>query len=852
MATMARTVVRSRRMRGDSGVAIIVLFNIGARPCIATRDNADINFLSQPHFHETHADFEQRLCYPHLIRTVLGPTQKRGKETMDNAATGRLFRLFMLVLVMVAIGLPAGAQEAAEEPEDEERAMPVVIEEIVVTAQRREENIQDVPVAMTALQGEDLEAISAGAPDVRVLSGRVPSLVMESSFGRAFPRFYIRGLGNPDFDLNASQPVSMMVDEVVLENPVVKGMPLFDIDRVEVLRGPQGTLFGRNTPAGVVKFETRRPTLGDPGGNFRASFGTFNTFDVSGGVNVPLGEKVAIRLSALYQTRNDWVDNDYEAGPEDKLGGYTTGAGRFQLLWAPSDNFDVLVNLHAWDVDGTARIFRANILKPGGGGLVDDFRQDTVYHDGMNSQVISAYGGSLRFDWDFGAATLTSVTGFEKIDNMLSRGDIDGGYGASFIGNYGPGFIPFPSESADGIPNLDQLTQEFRVASNGNKVVDWLVGVFYFNEDFQADTFSFDSLAPGNPRDGYAFQTQEATSYAFFGSLDFHLGDKWDLVAGIRYTSDEKDFTAERPDPTFQLPTIQPITENTDADNVSWDLSATYKANHNVNIYGRIATGFRAPSIQGRILFAPDFAGGLDPATNGVSVADSETIISFELGAKTILAQNKLRLNVAAYTFEVTDQQITAVGGEFNTATLLNAAKTEGYGLEADIEWTPSPHWLMTFGASYNPTKIKDPTLWVVACGGGCTVLDPTQPDPSNPDALIALIDGNSLPHAPDVIFNGIINLRSDPVNKGLFAALDWAYYSKKQFMLYESAEFQDDSLEIGLRLGYAWNHANYEIALFSRNLLDEEIVRGGIDFNNLTGFTNDPRIIGLEFVGRF
>ncbi len=765
---------------------------------------------------------------------------------MENTAEGRLFRLITIVLVMVAVGMPVWAQEAAEEPE-EERVMHVVIEEIIVTAQRREENIQDVPVAMTSLSGEDLEAISAGAPDIRALSGRVPSLVMESSFGRAFPRFYIRGLGNPDFDLNASQPVSMMVDEVVLENPVVKGMPLFDIDRVEVLRGPQGTLFGRNTPAGVVKIESRKPTLGDPGGNFRASFGTFNTFDVSGGVNIPLGEKVAMRLSALYQERNDWVDNKYEAGPEDKLGGYTTGAGRFQLLWAPTDNFDALVNLHAWDVDGTARIFRANILKPGGGGLNDDFRQDTVYHDGQNSQVISAYGGSLRFDWDFGAATLTSITGFEKIDNMLSRGDIDGGYGASFIGNYGPGFIPFASESADGIPNLDQLTQEFRLASNGNSVIDWLVGAYYFNEDFQADTFSFNSLAPGNPRDGYAFQNQETTSYALFGSLNFHLGEKWDLVAGLRYTSDEKDFSAERPDPIFlNVPTIAPITEHTDADNVSWDLSATYKANSNVNIYGRIATGFRAPSIQGRILFAPDQVGGTDPATNGVSVADSEEIISFELGAKTILAENKLRLNVAAYMFEVTDQQITAVGGEFNTAALLNAAKTEGYGLEADIQWTPSAHWMMTFGASYNPTKIKDPNLTVAPCGGGCTVLDPI-----NDDGL-ALIDGNSLPHAPDVIFNGIINLRSDPVNKGLFASLDWAYYSKKQFMLYESAEFQDDSLEIGLRFGYGWHEAKYEIAVFSRNLLDEKIVRGGIDFNNLTGFTNDPRIIGLEFVGRF
>ncbi len=759
---------------------------------------------------------------------------------MENATARRLFRLIMLVLVMVAIGMPVWAQEDAEEPEGDE-VRHVVIEEIIVTAQRREENIQDVPVAMTSLKGEDLEAISAGAPDVRVLSGRVPSLVMESSFGRAFPRFYIRGLGNTDFDLNASQPVSMVVDEVVLENPVVKGMPLFDLDRVEVLRGPQGTLFGRNTPAGVVKFETRRPTLGDAGGNFRASYGTFNTFDVSGGVNVPLGEKIAMRFSALYQTRDDWIDNDYEAGAEDELGGYTTGAGRFQLLWSPSDNFDVLFNIHAWDVDGTARVFRANILKPGVGGLTDDFRQDTVFIDGQNSQLISSAGGSLRFDWDFGAATLTSITGFEKINNMYSRGDIDAGYGAAFLGegNYGPGFIPFPSESAGGMPSLDQLTQEFRITSNNAGAWNWLVGFFYFNEEVNIDNFSYDTLAPGQPQNALATQWQETKDYAVFGSLNWAVSDSWDLAGGLRYSDDEKDFWVAMPQ---SLPWIPPldgrITEQVGDSFVSWDLSATYKASQNINIYGRVATGFRAPAIQGRITFCP-------VPEECVTTADTEQNLSAEIGLKSILAENKLRLNLTAYIFEMSDQQLTAVGGEFNSATLLNAEKTKGHGIEADIEWIPSGNWLMTFGASWNPTEIVDPNLTVNPCGGGCTVTDPII------DGL-AYINGNSLPHAPEFIFNGIVNFRSDPVNKGFFGTLDWAYTSEKHFFLYDSVEFVSDAFEVGLRLGYGWGHSKYEVALFGRNILDEEIVRNGIDFNNLTGMMNDPRAIGLEFVGRF
>jgi iron complex outermembrane receptor protein len=138
-----------------------------------------------------------------------------------------------------------------------------------------------------------------------------------------------------------------------------------------------------------------------------------------------------------------------------------------------------------------------------------------------------------------------------------------------------------------------------------------------------------------------------------------------------------------------------------------------------------------------------------------------------------------------------------------------------------------------------------DPDLTVAPCGGGCTVTDPVIDG-------VAYVNGNSLPHAPDVVFNGIINYRSDAVSKGFFGSLDWAYYSEKGFFLYESEEFNGDSLELGLRFGYAWNQTKYEIALFGRNITNEKIARGAIDFNNLTGFTNDPRIIGIEFVGRF
>jgi iron complex outermembrane receptor protein len=760
---------------------------------------------------------------------------------MANVSARRSDAGWIGVVLLLAMGGSGFGQQAAPPPATDpvavEEEAPPFLDEITVTAQKREENVQDVPLAITTLDSEQLELLTVGGADVKALSGRVPSLVLESSFGRAFPRFYVRGLGNTDFDLNASQPVSMVVDEVVLENPVVKGMPLWDVERTEVLRGPQGTLFGRNTPAGIVKFDTKKPSQ-DRDGFVSASFGTYDTIDAKAAFGGSLTENLSARLSLLYQSQSDWIDNGF-TGEEDALGGHKTGAFRLQFLWQASERFSALLNVHAWDVDGTARVFRANILRPGSDEVVSGFSQDRVFQDGLNSQDISAQGGALRFNYEFDSATLTAITGYETLD-MLSRGDIDGGFGAVFAPPSGPGFIPFPSESADGIPDLKQLTQEIRVASDTGGRFDWLFGGFFFDEQLTADSFSYDTLG-GNVQDGFAFQKQDAESWALFSSLDFRPTDRLTLKGGVRYTTDEKEFSAERPDPTFQSPTSGPIRASTDADLVTWDLSATFKATETVNVYGRAGTGFRAPSIQGRILFCADFEGGTNPATNCVSIADEEEVLSFEVGLKTELADRKLRLNLALYQFTVEGQQLVAVGGQFNTATLLNADKSNGYGFEADINWAPTANWLITLGGSYNHTEIDDPNLGVAPCGGGCTVLDPIV-------GGLARVDGNSLPHAPETIFNGIIDYRR-PAGTGLFSAsLDWAYHSEKSFFLYESKEFNGDSLEVGARIAYAFAEARYEIAIFGRNLTDEVIVQNGIDFNNLTGMTNDPRTVGVEF----
>ncbi|WP_374011274.1 TonB-dependent receptor domain-containing protein [Massilia sp. Se16.2.3] len=183
------------------------------------------------------------------------------------------------------------------------------LQTVTVTAQRRTENIRDVPLAVSALRGEKLDVLTSGGQGIRLLAGKLPSLNVESSNGRTFPRFYIRGYGNTDFNTFASQPVSLIHDEVVQENPILKGFPIFDVANVEVLRGPQGTLFGRNTPAGVVKFESEKPNTSKVEGNCNASVATHNTIKVEGAVNVPLSQDWAMRVSTLRQHRDDYVEN---------------------------------------------------------------------------------------------------------------------------------------------------------------------------------------------------------------------------------------------------------------------------------------------------------------------------------------------------------------------------------------------------------------------------------------------------------------------------------------------------------------------------------------------------------------
>jgi iron complex outermembrane receptor protein len=752
------------------------------------------------------------------------------------------FCLKPVAVLLAALPLLAHAQSTPEQTPPAEAGK---LETVTVTAERRSENIKDVPSSITALRGEKLDVLNSSGQDIRFLSGRVPSLNIESSFGRAFPRFYIRGLGNTDFDLNASQPVSLVLDDVVQENAILKGFPIFDVDQIEVLRGPQGTLFGRNSPAGVVKFDSAKPRLGKFEGYGNLSFGSFTTVNAEGALNIPTSATTAARLSAQIQRRNDWVDNTAPNPAVKELEGYSDAAFRGQFLFQPDTQYSLLFNVHHRKLDGSARLFRANIIKPGTNELVDGFDEKKISIDGKNEQDLSQTGGSVRVRYAFGDMALTSITGYEKV-KTFSRGDIDGGFGAVFLGpgNSGPGLIPFTAESADGLPKHRQITQEFRLESTGKGPLKWLGGLYYFDESFNIDSFNYDTLAPGRPQNGYATQQQDNKAWAVFGSLNYDVTNEFKLRGGLRYTTDKKDFVANRLQaPPFSPTFIGQITKNTDANNVSGDVSGTYAVTKDTNVYARIATGFRAPSIQGRLLFG-----------DTVSVADSEKVTSYEAGVKSELFDRRARLAFNVFQYNIKNQQLTAVGGAANFNQLVNAAKTTGQGFEVDLSAYLTDAFLVTLGASYNDTKIKDPNLRVDACGSGCTVLDPIVV-PANPAigrfSPTVSINGNPLPQAPKTVINFTARYGIPMGDGEAFIYTDWAYRSKINFFLYESKEYTGKALtEGGLRVGYNWAGGKYEAAIFGRNITNQIRVVGGIDFNNLTGFVNEPRTWGVQFKG--
>ena len=738
----------------------------------------------------------------------------------------------------------APAADAAGEPGDA----------IVVTAERRQENIMSVPVSVAVMKPELLHNLqAAGADTLLSLAGRVPSLNVESTTGRIFPRFYIRGLGNIDFYLGASQPVSVIQDDVVMEHVVLKSNPAFDIAQVEVLRGPQGSLFGRNTTAGIVKFDTAQPTA-TWAGQGSASWGSRNAINIDAGVGGPLTSdgRVSFRLSGLYQHRDNWISNTFTGVSDDGtkpgknvMGGFNERDVRLQLLAQPTETLSLRVSGHYRDYDGSASIFYRGSIQKGTHSVPDNLDLTKVANDegGNNPQAYKTKGVSLKAVQDLGSMTLTSITAYEA-SHGSSRGDTDGGAAANFGG---AGF----GESRGVLRSLNQWSQELRLASPDAARFKWQLGGIYFDsrdytEFDQRAYFLNPGVAGANPNNWVLLHNVN-TSWAVFGQASYDLTEKLRFTAGARLSNDTKTTTLlKTADSAFGgvlFPANAAKNVRLSDTQPSFDASLLYRPTSDLSLFARVARGFRGPTIQGRsAVFNSPF-----------TTANSEKNTSWEAGLKSAWLDNSLTFNLTGFYYTVTDIQLN--GNDSNgSGVLFNADKAVGYGAEAELGLRPSKNLRFDIGVSVLHTQVKDPNVYVQA-GSAAGVLSETVLNPVNKVGAnyFAQINGNPLPNAPK--FNLNLSGRYDlPLGDDLraFVGADFNLQGYTMYVPYKTVEYTSNgNYELGAKAGFAWGR--YELAVFARNLTDKRNLIGAIDTSNYrAGIYNDPRTIGVSLSGSF
>jgi iron complex outermembrane receptor protein len=735
-----------------------------------------------------------------------------GKNTTIKLSASRPLLSAAAAVTVAFAGLYAGPASAQG----------IVLDEVIVTAQKREQSLEDVPASVSAIAGEQVRDLLGAGENIRALTNRVPSLNVESSNGRTQPRFYLRGLGNIDFDNNAAQPVGMVLDDVFLESNVLRSLPLFDIERVEVLKGPQGSLFGRNTNAGLVKIDSVRPS-DDRDAYVSFAYGDHDTVSFEAASNVEASDSVTMRASFKYQTRSNWIDN-IENGPGADFGGFDEWAYRLQFLIEPSDTFTGLIKFHGFHQDGSQpQVFYANGLEVGSKGLREGFDETLARHDpsapaGMD---LDHFGLMANLQWDLDGFTITSITGIDSIENFQST-DVDGGVSDGCCGVLGQSL--FPVATGDGLDDHNQFTQEIRLSSENDSAF-FQGGVFILSEDMDIISKNFVDDFDDTVR-------QDTDSFALFGQADWSLSDRFSIIAGLRFTYDQKDLQVI-PGRNSTAPADSISVQD---DYLSWDLAFTYDVSENWNFYGRLANASRGPVTIGRFGF--------------VSSAETETSDSIEFGFKSTLFNGRGRWNASVYSFKNEDQQLSATGGAANVNRLLNADGVNGRGVETDFEVLLTDNLLFVANASYNDTEIDDPDLADLACGSvpQCTYLDPLLVAGGGPFGEdVVAIDGNPLPRSPEMMYNLLLQWTIPLAEGDFYIHTDWNYRDDSNLFLHESVEFVADSRWLGgLRIGYRSDNG-FDAALVGRNITDELTVDGGINFNNLTVFINEPAFWGIE-----
>lgn len=610
-----------------------------------------------------------------------------------------------LAVIFAAGCIAATSPAAAQAPSSAESAT-AGDETVIVTAQRRSQRLLDVPIAIRSFSGREIRELGADAlPDlVRV----VPNVTLYDDRGSGQPTWVIRGIGLADFNPNNTPTAALFYDEIYTPSNAMSGLGLYDVERVEVLKGPQGGLYGRNTSGGAIRLISARPVLAETGGYIDASYGSWDTFKAQGALNIPLGDHASLRLSARVDQGGGWQDS--LATPEDDdYGDRDIFSLRGQLLFEPNDDLSILLKVEGgYDrsetllgrATGTENMALAsgycpavlsgvrgdqtcgtwadrNLLAMGRplGFSARDQSDDgrVVLSNPVNALDNDWIGATLNAAYTVGGVTITSITGYLQYD-----------YGQTF--DYDGSQLELGHEFSD--VAFEVWSQEFRIQSDDSGAFDWMIGAVY-NSDRIEDSRVFslkDNVIAAPPpinslRRSYL---QETEAWAFYVNLGYDMSDTLRVHGSLRYTDETKKISqAELFIPALGFYLFQGASrELTLQDNWTGDFGIDYKPSRDVLLYAKITKGYKSGGFFGGVATDPS---GLNPYTE-------EKNWAYEVGVKAAL-DGGFRVSGSAFYYDYRDRQgylnqLNPLTG-FTAVTLGNVGDVELYGAELELVWSP-------------------------------------------------------------------------------------------------------------------------------------------------------------------
>ncbi len=561
--------------------------------------------------------------------------------------------------VAAAMAMPTTAAHAQEADTDADNG-----NEIIVTARKTAENIQDVPVAVTAFTAEQFE--EAGLKEFSDIARLTPNFDVRprAATGNLFANVTIRGQTSGFLTLNADQAVGININGAPITRGTSLFTNLFDIEQIEVLKGPQGTLFGKNTTGGVVNVTTKAPELGEWGGYAEFTYGSFDRRETELVVNAPLGENAALRVGGAVTKR----DGFGEGGAGDT---FLTGRElanddelflRGSLLVEPSENVSIRLNADYHEVDESTSIFRS--LRSALGGFIalestnPDFYVGNDFRDDAPFAVSDEFNINATVNIDLGAVELTSITSYrdQTSDTLVQSA---------------------PSTAVSLGQSSDIFAQELRL-SGSSGALDWQVGGFYATEQ----GVDVDILV-GFGLDSTTEAKNETLS--FFGQGTFALSDQLNLTGGIRYTDEQRRVTGLAPGNLGQE-------NNASFDGFSWLASIDFKPSDETLLYASVSRGFRSGAID---------------QDNIATIVQPEFVLNYELGFKADLFDDVVRFNNALFYSDYTDIQRTSFDPDspVPVTILRNAAEATIWGFESELQVTPSDG--LSFGGTVGYTNAE-------------------------------------------------------------------------------------------------------------------------------------------------